>query len=133
MPLFVCDSRFNRESRLLRAVARNLGWETLRVDGWELPDWVETDKADVAIFATAPASFDIAEKFERTLLGCGPDWLIGLPFEFLRRDIRRTALADALHSANGQFVKGAITKALLGKVYSSTELRHTAKSLSPDL
>lgn len=84
------------------------------------------------IFATVPEAFDIAEKFNRTLLGCGADWLVGLPEEFLRREVRKMTLAEALRSSNGKFVKGAISKALLGKIYSTLELRQAAVKLSPD-
>src|SRR5436190_23915813 len=105
MPIFVCYSRFNRESRTLRSVASNLGWETLRIDGWKLPEWVETTEPEVVIFATVPEAFDIAEKFNRTLLGCGADWLVSLPKENLRRHVRKMTVADALDSSGGMFVK----------------------------
>lgn len=133
MPLFVCNSRFSRESRLLRHAASQLGWETLRLDGWELPDWVDSGQKDVAIFSTVPQALDIAEKFDRTLLGCGSDWLVGLPEKFLRRDVSRTTLKDALETAHDRFVKGAISKILPAKVYSHDELEYASALLSPEL
>lgn len=103
------------------------------MDGWELPDWVDSNQSDIAIFSTVPQALDIAEKFDQTLLGCGSDWLVGLPKRFLRRDLLRTSLKDALETANGRFVKGAISKILPAKVYSQHELVQASASLSPKL
>lgn len=133
MPLFICNSRFSRESRLLRQAASDAGWETLRLDGWELPDWVDCDEPEVTIFGTVPLALDIADKFERTLLGCGADWLPALPLALLRRIVTKATLSEAIRTGDGRFVKGAISKILPAKVYAHEELRQAAATLSPEL
>jgi hypothetical protein len=133
VPLLVVHSRFSRDSRILRETAQQQGWETLRLDGWQLPDWLDTEIRDVAIFATMPDATDIAERFSRTLVGCGPDWLPSLPQRFLNRKIRLTTLGDALTLPQGSFIKSAISKHISGKLWSPADLQKATERLHPEL
>jgi hypothetical protein len=133
MTLLVVYSRFSKDSQILRKSAQQLGWETLRLDGLELPDWVDESEPEVAIFATIPGAIAIAEKFSRTLLGCDADWLPNLPQQFRKREIERATLADALHGSDGRFIKSAITKHLAGKLWSASDLRQAAERFAANL
>jgi hypothetical protein len=133
MPLLVVDSRFSRDSRILREAAHSLKWETLRLDGWHLPDWVDANEPDVAIFATMPEAVSIAESLSKTLLACGADWLPQLPIAFRRRNVELTTLLKAQTKPPGSFIKSAITKHLAGKHWTADELMREAQRLHPDL
>jgi ATP-grasp domain, R2K clade family 2 len=126
MPLLVVYSRFSRDSRILREAAKSLGWETLRLDGWRLPDWVDVNEPNVAIFGTFGDASIIAQHFSRTLVGCGANWLPQLPFAFRRRNVELTTLAKALTRTDGLFTKSAITKHIAGKLWKPDELRQEA-------
>ena len=133
MPLLVVYSRFSRDSRILRETAQRIGWETLRLDGWQLPDWIDHDAREIAIFATMPDAQSIAEQFSRTLLGCPANWLPSLPASSLKRSVTCMPLRNALSHSDGQFVKSAITKHLPGKVRTTDELVQDAMGLHPDV
>ena len=133
MPLLVVYSRFSRDSQVLRRTAQQLGWETLRLDGRELPDWVNAAEPDVAIFATMPEAQSIADQLARTLLGCGADWLPRLPYLFRQREMEVTTFADALTRPAGKFIKSAITKHLAGKLWTPEELRQESQRRHPGL
>lgn len=110
-----------------------MGWETLRLEGWQLPDWAETENPDVVIFATMPDATRISQQLSRTLLGCGADWLPNLPAKLLQRKIELTTLASALMMSEGCFIKSAITKHLPGKIWLADELRDAAQKHHPEL
>src|SRR5262245_43441739 len=114
MPLLVVYSRFSRDSRVLRQTAQQLGWQTLRLDGWQLPDWIDETESDVAVFATMPEAQSIAESLHRILVGCNAEWLPNLPYVLRQREIELTTLSTALSRCTGRFIKSAITKHLAG-------------------
>ena len=129
MPTLVLSSHFTTDSQILRETARNLGWDTLRLEGDRVPDWFEPPDEQIAIFATAPQAFDIASQFGRCLAGCPSDWTVSLPHRFLSRKIRQTNLADALSSKAPQFVKHGLRKAFPAAVYNPESLAETTKNM----
>lgn len=131
MPSLILSSRFTSDSKVLREAAQQLGWETLRLDGDQLPEWFDPADKEVALFYTAPHAFDIARQLSRTLLGCSPDWTVRLPHEFLRRDIRQMTHAEALTLPGASFVKHANSKAFPASVYDAVTLAEATANIPP--
>lgn len=122
MPSLIVSSRYSIDSQILRQAARNLGWETLRLDGWRIPEWFEPPDDQIALFFTAPLAFDVAEQFSRSLLGCDPDWTVQLRPEFLKRNLRQKTLAEALELEGKAFIKHAVSKAFPATIYDQQTL-----------
>ena len=131
MPSLILSSRYTTDSQILRETARNLGWETLRLDGQRLPDWFDPPDDQIAMFYTAPHAFDIASQLGRSLVGCPSDWTPTLPQDFLSREIRQTTLADALDITEPRFVKHSVSKAFPAAVYTSDSLAEATDKLQP--
>src|SRR4051812_479081 len=96
MPSLIVSSRYTTDSQHLRQAAQELGWETLRLDGQQIPEWFEPPDDQIALFYTAPHAFDLAAQLSRRLLGCPSDWTVRLAPEFLQRELRQCSLAEAL-------------------------------------
>ena len=132
MPALVLSSRNTTDSQQLRQAAQKLGWETLRLDGRRIPDWFDPPDADIAMFYTAPHAFEIAAQLSRTLLGCDADWIIRMPEEFRRREVRRMTLSQALALPGKSFVKHALSKAFPAAVYDRRGLAEAARKVQPN-
>lgn len=129
MPSLILSSRFTTDSQILRSAARNLGWETLRLDGTSLPDWFEPPDEQIALFYTAPEAFDVASQLNRRMVGCPPDWTVSLPHFLLSREIYQTTLQEALSISQPRFVKHAISKAFPAAVYCSKSLAKATEKI----
>jgi hypothetical protein len=129
MPSLVVSSRFTTDSQILRKAAEQLVWETLRLDGSKLPDWFEPKDDQIAFFFTPPHAFDIAAQLSRTLLGCNPDWILGLPDDYVRRQIRQMTLAAALELPGRSFIKHAVSKAFPAAIYDARSLREATSKV----
>ena len=131
MPSLICSSRYTLDSQILRRTAQNLGWETLRLDGDQLPSWFQPPDNEIAFFYTAPHVFDLASQLGRKMIGCPPDWTINLPQELLHRDLRQMTLAEALQLGGKNFVKHALSKAFPAAIYETQELAEATGKIHP--
>ena len=132
MPSLILSSRYTTDSQVLRETARNLDWETLRLDGQQIPDWFDAPDDEFAMFYTAPHAFDVAAQLGRKLVGCPPDWTPSLPQRFLSRTIYQTTLAEALNITRPQFVKHSVSKAFPAAVYNKISLTQATLNLLPN-
>ena len=123
--------RYTTDSQLLRRVAQQRGWETLRLDGQQVPQWFDPPDEQIALFYTAPHAFEIAAQMSRTLLGCSPDWTVRLPAEFLHREVRQTTLGEALRLPGKSFIKHAVSKAFPAAIYDSQSLAMATSHVPP--
>jgi hypothetical protein len=131
VPALIVSSRYTTDSQRLRQAAQELRWETLRLDGEQIPEWFTPPDDEIALFYTAPHAFDVAGQLARTLLGCPPDWTIRLPPEFLKRRLQQTTLADALERPGRSFVKHAVSKAFPAAVYDARSLSEATSNIPP--
>lgn len=131
MPSLILSSRYTADSQMLRQAAQQLGWETLRLDAPQIPDWFEPPDSQVALFYTAPHAFEIAAQLTRVLLGCTPDWTVGLPREYLRRELQQMTMAEALLLRGESFVKHAVSKAFPAAIYNAMALAEAAANVPP--
>ncbi|MEM7560867.1 MAG: ATP-grasp domain-containing protein [Planctomycetota bacterium] len=129
IPSLICSSRFTVDSQILRVTAQELGWETLRLDGNEFPDWFEALDDQIAFFYTAPHVFDLAAQLGRSMIGCNSDWTIDLSHDLLKRELRQVTLEEALRIAGPQFVKDSVSKAFPAEVYEAQRLAETTKTI----
>ena len=111
--------------------AERLGWNVVRLDGRTIPDWFEPKDDQIAFFYTPPHAFEIAAQVSWTLLGCDADWILGLPPEFVRRQIRQMSLKAALELPGRAFVKHAVAKAFPAAVYDARSLAEVAVKVMP--
>lgn len=129
MPSLILSSRYSEDSQTLRKAAQVAGWETVRIDGNQIPDWFEPPDNQIAFFHTAPHVFELAAGLSRSLLGCDADWLPGLPTEFLKRQLRQTSVAMALDLPERSFVKHSVSKTLEAGIYNSVTLHDAVANL----
>lgn len=132
MPALILSSRYTTDSQILRLAAQELGWETLRLDGEQIPEWFDSSDGQIALFYTPPRAFDVAAQLSRTLLGCNLEWVIGLPDVLLRRQIRQMTLAEAMMLPGSAFVKHAISKAFPAGIHDSARLANVAANVPRD-
>jgi ATP-grasp domain, R2K clade family 2 len=132
MPSLIVSSRYTTDSQILRQTTQQLEWETLRLDGRQIPDWFDPNDDQIALFYTAPHAFDIAAQLSRTLLGCNPDWILALPHALVRRQIRQMSLRTAFELPGRSFIKHAVSKAFPAAVHDSRSLARAASRVLPD-
>ena len=122
MPLLLLSPRYTMDSRILRKVARGLGWETFRLDGDSIPEWIEEFANDeVAIYITYPLAFQVATRLSHRLLGPTAQILCQLPNKYLKRDICLSTLEKAISDFKEiSFVKSAIGKKFPARIYKSS-------------
>jgi hypothetical protein len=132
MPSLILSSRYTTDSQILRKAADRLGWQTVRIDGSKVPDWFDPSDDAVALFYTPPHAFEIAAQLSRTLLGCSVDWMLKLPTELVRRDIRLMTLREALQSPGQAFVKHALAKAFPAAIHDARSLAEATAKVQGD-
>ena len=123
MPSLIVTSRFTSDSQRLRTAAQSLGWETLRLDGWQLPEWFNPPDDQFAIFHTAPVAFEIADQLSRILVGCDSGWTPGLPKQLLQRELSVVSLSAARSRRGTYFAKHSISKAFPAGLYDAASLK----------
>lgn len=131
MPSLIVSSRYTTDSQILRRTAQGLGWETLRLDGVQVPDWFDPKGDSLALFYTAPHAFEVARQLSRVLLGCHAEWMLRLPAPFVLRDVRQMSLDAAMRLSGRWFVKHAVTKAFPAGIYDSASLTEATARLLP--
>lgn len=131
MPALIVSARYTSDAATLRQTAQRIGWNTLRLDGQQIPEWFECEDGNVALYYTPPRAFDVAQQLSLTLLGCDSRWLLDLPCEFLQREIRQMTLREALQLPERRFIKPALSKSFPGKVYDADSLAKATAEFLP--
>lgn len=128
MAYLILYSQMSLDSKLLRKTAQKLGWETLRLEISQLPQWFERQEIDYALFYTAPSAFQIARKLSVKLLGCDAYWLSRLPKEYTKRNIETLSLKKARELEFPIFIKPALAKSFPSQVYDKKMLQQISEA-----
>ena len=122
MTTLLLSSRQSEDNQALWRAALHAGWTIERVRGLHLPEGLCDDEIVLYIEGLfAPA---IAEKLSLRLIGPEDDWLVRLPYQYRKREIRLATLGEARTLDEPRFVKPPNDKSFEAKVYSNgRELR----------
>lgn len=85
MTTLLMSSRHTEDNQALWRAAIGRGWSVIRARGIGLP---EIDDDEVVIYVEALYAQTMAEMIGRRLLDLSEDWLVKVPHEFRRRDVR---------------------------------------------
>lgn len=132
MPTLLLSPRYTSDSRTLRRVAEEAGWQVLRLADWRPPRRAFAD--DVALYGE-PLFVDImAAGLDLAVFDCPADWLARLPERITRRAISAMTLAEARHLTPAHFVKPALSKSFPAGIYEmATEPPAGSEELPGDL
>jgi hypothetical protein len=93
MPTLILSPRYSDDSITLRRAAIALGWDVMRLAGWRCPDDFEPEEP--VLFAEPLFNTAVPEQLGLTVVEPPKDFLIRLPGEYVRRDLRLTTYAEA--------------------------------------
>lgn len=121
MTTLILTPRFTDDSQALWKAAAQLGWSVERLGSWRVPDHFRS-LDDIALYVEALFAQTMADQLGLELLSPPEDWLVRLPFEYKRRDIRLTTLGEARKLETAAFVKPPNDKSFPANVYESGSL-----------
>ena len=121
MPTLILTPRYTDDTQALWKAASALGWRVERLGSWRVPEHLQSLDTPV-LYAEALFAPSLAEQLGIELLGPEDDWLVRLPFEYRRRDIRLMTLAQARQLPAPAFVKPPNDKTFPAQVYTPGEL-----------
>lgn len=101
---------------LWRAAVRS-GWNVERVRGLTLPESLTDD--ELVLYVEALFAPEIAKKLSLMLIGPEEDWLVKLPWEYRKREVRLATLGEARKLKEPAFVKPPNEKLFTAKVFTS--------------
>ena len=119
MPTLVLPPRFTPDTIAISQAAELAGWSVERLSSWRVPDWLRGQ--DVTLYGEPLFAAVVAGDLGLVLLEPPFDWLVTLPAEYRKREIRLTTLRDARQLRQPAFVKPADDKCFLAGVFSSGE------------
>ncbi|MGP0066253.1 MAG: ATP-grasp domain-containing protein [Isosphaeraceae bacterium] len=117
MPTLILSPRYSDDSITLRRSAIALGWDVMRLPSWRCPEDFEPEEPVLhgePLFNTA-----VAEHLGLTLIEPPDDFLVGLPREYVGRDVRLLTAAQARALPGPVFLKPPNQKTFPAKVYLS--------------
>lgn len=121
MTTLILTPRFTDDSQALWKAAAQLGWSVERLGSWRVPDHFRS-LDDIALYVEALFAQTMADQLGLKLLSPPEDWLVRLPFEYKRRDIRLTTLGEARKLETAAFVKPPNDKSFPANVYERGSL-----------
>jgi hypothetical protein len=121
MPTLVLSPRYTDDTQALWRAATAAGWQVERLAGWRVPPHLR-DRRDVVLHVEALFAPMLAEAFGLALSSPPEDWLVRLPAEYRRREIRLATLGEARSLAAPAFVKPPNDKSFPAAVYAGGDL-----------
>ena len=116
MPTLILSPRYSDDSITLRRSAIGLGWDVMRLASWRCPEDFEPEEPVLhgePLFNTA-----VAEQLGLTLVEPPEDFLVRLPREYVRRDIRLLSAAEARKLSGPLFLKPPNQKTFPARIYA---------------
>lgn len=117
MPTLVLPPRYTPDSIALWRAACDLNWNTERLVGWRVPEWLA--KEEVALYGEPLFADAVAEQLGIALLTPPFDWLVSIPKEYVQRDISFITLGSARKHPGRAFIKPADDKCFVARVYEA--------------
>lgn len=119
MPTLVLPPRFTPDTIAVGQAALTAGWPVERLSSWRVPESLRGQ--DVTLYGEPLFAAVVADDLGLVLLEPPFDWLVTLPAEYRKRDIRLATLQQARRLRKPAFVKPADDKCFLAAVFPSGE------------
>jgi len=116
MTTLLLSSRHTDDNQALWRAAIGRGWSVERVRGVRVP---QVSDSEIVIYVEGLLAPSIAGSVQRTLLVPADDWLVTLPSEYTKRQVRLSTLGEARTLTAAMFVKPPNEKLFEAKVYAS--------------
>jgi hypothetical protein len=113
MPTLILSPRFSSDTQYLWRVATAAGWDVHRAIRYTLPETPQP----WCVYGELSFCDVIAERARLALLEPANDWLAGLPYAFLKRDVQFMRLRDVHQVTERRFIKPANDKMFAAQVY----------------
>lgn len=91
MPTLILTPRHTDDSQALWRAAVRLGWQVERLGGWRIPEHLRSI-AEPVLYVEALFGPSMAEQLGLRLLDPPEDWLVRLPWEYRKRNVRLSTL-----------------------------------------
>lgn len=120
MPILVLPPRFTPDTIAVGQAAQMASWSVERLSSWRVPESLRGQ--DVALYGEPLFAAVVADDLGLVLLESPYDWLVTLPPEYRKREIRLATLQQARQLRQPAFVKPADDKCFLAAVFPSGAL-----------
>ena len=117
MPTLILSPRYSDDSITLRRAAIELGWDVMRLAGWRLHEDFEPEEP--VLFAEPLFNEAVAEQLGLKVVEPPEDFLVTLPREYIKREVRLMSVAEARTLPGPVFLKPPILKTFPAMVYAS--------------
>lgn len=117
MPTLILSPRYSDDSITLRRAAVALGWDVMRLASWRLPEDFEPEEP--VLYGEPLFNTLVAEGLGLAVIEPPEDFLVRLPAEYVGRDVRLLAAAEARTLPGPVFLKPPNYKAFPARVYAS--------------
>lgn len=116
MATLLLSFRYTEDDQALWRAAIGRKWSVERVRGLRVPD---IDDPEIVLYLEGLFAPTIAEALGLRLLEPPEDWLVALPMEFRKREVRLTRVGEARGLAVPAFIKPPNDKSFKALVYQS--------------
>ena len=117
MPTLILSPRYSDDSINLRRAAVALGWDVMRLASWRVPEDFEPDEP--VLYAEPLFNEAVARQLGLAVVEPPEDFLVRLPSEYVRREIRLMTAAVARTLPGPVFLKPPNRKTFPVRVYAS--------------
>jgi hypothetical protein len=117
MPTLILSPQHSHDSITLRRAAVALGWDVMRLASWRCPDDFEPDEP--VLFAEPLFNEAVAQQLGLAVVEPPEDFLVRLPQEYVKREVRLMTAAEARTIPGPAFLKPPNRKTFPARVYAS--------------
>jgi hypothetical protein len=116
MKTLILPPKYSEESNRMRKAALAAGWKVERLTSWRVPEHLKGQ--EVSIYAEPLFAARVEDALGIRFPAPPEDWLLHLPMEMVRRQIRSMTLAEARGLQGRWFVKPADFKTFKAGVFA---------------
>lgn len=117
-PIVILGPRITDDSVSIWRTCLASGWEPIRLQGWRVPNGLDPELRDVAIYGEPLLAEAVCDQLGLVLLEPAIDWLTTIPLEYLLREVVMMTLGEARAMRSAAFVKPADGKIFEPQVYA---------------
>lgn len=117
MPTLILSPRYSDDSIKLRRAAVALNWDVMRLASWRCPDDFEPDEP--VLFGEPLFNAAVAEQLGLTVVEPPEDFLVRIPWAYVKREVKLMTFADARTLPGPIFLKPPNRKTFPTSVYGS--------------